>query len=56
MTQQRRAFTRLVPYQTEDGYTFYLLEDGRVTDNPNPDHEDMSWPSLQDFLNSQTSK
>ena len=39
--------------KTKDGYTFFLLEDGRVTDNPNPHFEDMSWPTLQDFLNSQ---
>ena len=54
--QTRRAFTRPVPHQTEDGYSFYLLEDGRVSDSPHPEHEDMSWPTLQDFLNSQASK
>jgi hypothetical protein len=36
--------------KTEDGYTFYLLEDGRVTDNPNPKYTDISWESLQLFL------
>ena len=39
--------------KTEDGYTFYLLEDGRVADNPDPKHADMSWPTLQDFLDTQ---
>ena len=35
--------------KTEDGYTFYLLEDGRVTDNPNPNFEDMSWDTIEQF-------
>ncbi len=39
--------------QTEDGYTFYLLESGRVVDSLEPTHVDMSWPSLDAFIESQ---
>ena len=35
--------------KTDDGYTFYILEDGRVTDDPNPDYEDMSWDTIEQF-------
>ena len=38
--------------KTEDGYTFYVLEDGRVTDSLEED-EDMSWDNIQDFIESQ---
>ena len=36
--------------KTSDGYKFYLLKNGRVVDNLNPDLEDMSCESLQEFL------
>ena len=39
--------------KTEDGYTFYILEDGRVSDSRNPGDEDQTWPTTQDFLVSQ---
>ena len=39
--------------KTDDGHTFYILEDGQVTDNPDPDYQDMSWNSLEDFIQSQ---
>ena len=35
--------------KTDDGYTFYILEDGRVTDDPNPHYEDMSWDTIEQF-------
>ena len=35
---------------TEDGYTFYVLEDGTVSDNLDVDNADMTWSDLQDFL------
>ena len=35
---------------TEDGYTFYVLEDGTVSDNLDLDNADMTWNDLQDFL------
>lgn len=35
---------------TEDGYTFYVLEDGSVSDNLNVDNADMTWENIQDFL------
>ncbi len=38
--------------KTDDGYTFYILEDGRVTDSLEED-EDMSWDNIQDFIESQ---
>ena len=39
--------------ETEDGYTFYLLESGRVVDNLDTTRVDMSWPSLDAFIKSQ---
>ena len=39
--------------KTEDGYTFYILEDGRVSDSRHPGDEDQTWPTTQDFLASQ---
>lgn len=38
---------------TEDGYTFYLLESGKVVDDLDPEFEDMSWSSLDSFIESQ---
>lgn len=35
--------------RTEDGYTFYVLANGRVVDNLDPDMVDMSWPSMATF-------
>ena len=37
-------------YRTEDGYNFYVMPSGRVTDSPDPDREDMSWDSFEDFM------
>lgn len=35
---------------TEDGYKFYLLEDGRVVDSLNFDNVDMSFDTLAQFV------
>ena len=35
---------------TEDGYKFYLLEDGRVVDQPNGESLDMSFESIEEFV------
>ena len=40
----------LCEFKTNDGYVFYLLEDGSVVDSLNPDHVDMSWPSIESFI------
>ena len=42
-----------IKFQTEDGYTFYILYSGRVVDSLDPEKEDMSWPSVESFLCSQ---
>ena len=42
-----------IKFQTEDGYTFYILYSGRVVDSLDPEKEDMSWPSVESFLRSQ---
>lgn len=42
-----------IKFQTEDGYTFYILYSGRVVDSLDPEKEDMSWPSVESFLQSQ---
>jgi hypothetical protein len=34
----------------EGGFTYYLLEDGRVVDSLDDDTQDMSWDSLEEFL------
>lgn len=39
-------------YRTEDGYIFYLLPDGTVADSVNPEEVDLSWDTLEDFLES----
>ena len=36
--------------KTEDGFLFYLQNNGQVVDNLNPDLVDMSWPSFKSFL------
>ena len=39
--------------KTEAGHTFWILQDGRVTDNPDyPEHAFNTWDSLQLFLES----
>ena len=39
--------------KTEAGYTFWILQDGRVTDNPDyPEHAFNTWDNLQLFLES----
>jgi len=43
-------------FQTEDGYTYYILRSGRVVDSPDPEKEDMSWPDIEAFLRSQASR
>ncbi len=34
---------------TDDGYNFYVLTNGRVVDNRNPQRVDIWWPSLESF-------
>ena len=42
-----------IKFQTEDGYTFYILYSGRVVDSLDPEKEDMSWPDVESFVASQ---
>lgn len=37
-------------YMTEDGYKFFLLEDGKLVDNLDPDLCDMSFDSFDEFM------
>jgi hypothetical protein len=46
MLRQNPAATT---FKTEDGFTFYLLPDGRVVDSLDEDRIDMSWPNLRAF-------
>ena len=39
-------------FQTEDGFTYYILECGKVVDSLDPEKEDMSWPDVDTFLKS----
>jgi len=39
-----------ITVKTADGYTFFIFEDGRVSDSENEEDEDMSWPDLASFL------
>jgi hypothetical protein len=39
-------------FKTEDGYTFFLLPDGRVADSLDENAIDQSWPNLRDFRDS----
>ncbi len=43
-------------FKTEDGFVFYVLESGRVVDNPDPEKEDMSWPDYDTFIKSLSNK
>ncbi len=38
--------------KSEDGYTFYRLDDGRYADTYQEDNIDMSWNSFIDIINS----
>ena len=42
-----------IKFQTEDGYTFYILYSGRVVDSLDPEAVDMSWPDVKSFMNDQ---
>jgi len=42
-----------IPIRSSDGYTFYILTDGRVVDNLDPEREDMTWSDLDSFIESQ---
>ena len=42
-----------VRIKTEDGFIFYLQDDGKVVDNLNPELVDMMWLSFNSFLLSQ---
>ena len=45
-----------IKFQTEDGYTFFILYSGRVVDSLDPETVDMSWPGVEEFFNSQAGK
>ncbi len=45
-----------IKFQTDDGYTFFILYSGRVVDSLDPETVDMSWPDVKSFFNSQASK
>ena len=45
-----------IKYQTDSGYTFFILYSGRVVDSLDPETVDMSWPDVKSFLNSLSSK
>lgn len=38
-------------FKTEDGYIFYLMPDGRLVDNLDPDLVDLSYDSIEEFEN-----
>jgi hypothetical protein len=38
-------------FMTTDGYKFYLLEDGTLSDSLIEDERDMTFDSIEDFLN-----
>ena len=37
--------------KTEDGYTFYIMPNGKVVDNLDPDLIDLSYDSIEEFEN-----
>ena len=45
--KEKKYITKII---TSDGYTFYLLNNGKVVDNLNCDLVDMSSNSLEEFL------
>jgi hypothetical protein len=36
-------------FRTEDGYIFYMLSDGSLVDNLDPQRRDMTYSSLEDL-------
>jgi len=38
-------------FKTEDGYIFYLMPDGKVVDNLNPQLIDLSFTSIEELIN-----
>lgn len=42
-----------IKFQTEDGFTYYVLYSGQVVDSLDPETVDMSWPNVESFLRSQ---
>ncbi len=40
----------LPKYRTDDGYTFYLQPDGTLTDHVDPELSDMTFDSLDAFV------
>jgi len=45
-----------IKFQSESGYTFFILYSGRVVDSLDPETVDMSWPDVKSFFNSLSSK
>jgi hypothetical protein len=37
-------------FLTDDGYTFFMAADGQIVDNLDPDQVDLSYASLDDFM------
>ena len=54
-TQGTRGSMSFFPlkFQTEDGYTFFILYSGRIVDSLDPERVNMSWPDVESFLQSQ---
>ena len=44
----------IATFKTEDGFTFYQLDNGKIVDNTNSNNVDMSWNSLDEFISSRT--
>jgi glutamate synthase domain-containing protein 1 len=47
---QLNTGAKMKTYMTEDGYKFFLLEDGRLVDNLDPELCDMSFDSFEEFM------
>jgi hypothetical protein len=42
--------TKMITLMTEDGYKFYLLEDGRIVDSLDEDTRDITFESFEEFV------
>jgi hypothetical protein len=40
----------MITLMTEDGYKFYLLEDGRIVDSLDEDTRDITFASFEEFV------
>lgn len=49
ITDVEEVSSSVATITTNDGYTFHILENGKVVDNLDPKERDMTWPDIHRF-------